>query len=40
MKWYLDEVNLVETLIVPRSLDIQNGNDVLVVEVPEQLHFP
>jgi len=36
---YLDEVDLCESLEIPRSLDIQDGNDVLVVEISQQLHL-
>lgn len=36
---YLDEVDLSEGLVVSRLLDVENGNDVLVVEVPKQLHL-
>lgn len=36
---YLNEIDLIEALVVPRSLDIQNGNDILVVEIAQQLHF-
>lgn len=36
---YLYEINLVERVIAPRLLDIENGNDVLVVEVTQELHL-
>lgn len=36
---HLDEIDFGEGLVIARFLDIQNGDDVLVVEVPEQLHF-
>lgn len=36
---YLNEVDFVETLIVSRPLDVQNGDDILMVEVAEQLHL-
>lgn len=36
---YLDQVDLVEALVVARSLDIQDRNDVLVVKVAQQLHL-
>ena len=36
---YLDEIDLVEALIIARSLDIEDGNDVLVVEISQQLHL-
>lgn len=36
---YLNQVHLVEALVVTRSLDIQNGDDVLVVKVAQQLHL-
>jgi hypothetical protein len=35
----LDEVDLAEGLIVPRLLDIQNTDDVLVVEVAQEFHL-
>lgn len=36
---YLNQVHLVESLVVTGSLDIQNGDNVLVVEVAQQLHL-
>ena len=36
---YLDEIDLVEALVAPRSLDVQNRNDILMVEVAQQLHL-
>jgi hypothetical protein len=36
---YLDQVDLSECLVVSRLLDVEDGNDVLVVEVSEQLHL-
>ena len=36
---YLDQIDLVEGLIVPRLLNIEDGNDVLVVEVAQKLHL-
>lgn len=39
MASYLDEVDLGEGFVVSRLLDVENGNDVLVVEVAEQLHL-
>lgn len=36
---YLNQVHLVEALIVAGSLDIQNGDNVLVVKVAQQLHL-
>lgn len=36
---YLNQVHLVEPLVVTGSLDIQNGDNVLVVKVAQQLHL-
>lgn len=36
---YLNQVHLVESLVVTGSLDIQNGDNVLVVKVAQQLHL-
>ena len=36
---YLDQIDLVEALVAPWLLDVEDGDDVLVVEVPEQLHL-
>ena len=36
---YLDEVHFKEVLVVARSLNIEDGDDVFVVEVSEKLHF-
>jgi hypothetical protein len=36
---HLDEVDLSKCLIVARLLDVENGDDVLVVEVAQQLHL-
>lgn len=36
---HLDEVNLVEAVVTPRSLDVEDGNNVLMVEVAQQLHL-
>lgn len=35
----LDEVDLVETFIAARLLDVKDRNDVLVIEVSQQLHL-
>lgn len=35
----LDKVNLGEALVIPRLLDIQDTDDVLVVKVSQQLHL-
>lgn len=35
----MDEIDFGERLIVSRLLNIEDGNDVLVVEVSEELHF-
>lgn len=36
---YLDEVDLCECLVVTRLLNVEDRNDVLVIEVPQQLHL-
>jgi hypothetical protein len=36
---HLDEVDLCESLVVSGLLDVEDGDDVLVVEVAEQLHL-
>lgn len=36
---YLDQVDFRERLIIAWFLDIQNGDDVLVIEVAQQFHF-
>ena len=36
---YLDQIDLLEGLIVPRLLDVEDGDDVLVVEVAQELHL-
>ena len=36
---YLNQVHFIEALVVPGSLDIQNGDNVLVVEIAQQLHL-
>lgn len=36
---YLDQVHLVEAVIATRLLDVENRNDILMVEVPEELHL-
>jgi hypothetical protein len=36
---YLDEVHFSKSLVVPRLLDVENGDDVFVVEVSQQLHL-
>ena len=35
----LDEVDLSKALVVARLLDVEDGNDVFVVEVAQQLHL-
>ena len=35
----LNEIDLSEGIVVPRLLDVEYGDDVLVVEVPEKLHL-
>lgn len=36
---YLNEVHLGKGLVVSRLLNVENGNDILVVEVSQQLHL-
>lgn len=36
---YLNEIDLVEALVASRSLDVQDRNDILMVEVAQQLHL-
>lgn len=36
---YLDQIDFVESLIASRLLNVEDGNDVLVVEVSEKLHL-
>lgn len=36
---HLNQVHLVEALVVTGSLDIQNGDDVLVVKIAQELHL-
>lgn len=36
---YLDKIDFIEGLNVPRFLDVEDGNNVLVVEVSEKLHL-
>ena len=36
---HLNEVNLSERLVVARLLDVEDRDDVLVVEIPQQLHL-
>lgn len=36
---HLDEIDLGKCLIVARLLDVEDGDDVLMVEVPQQLHL-
>jgi hypothetical protein len=36
---YLNQVHFIEALVVPGSLDIQNGDNVLMVEIAQQLHL-
>ena len=35
----MNEVDLGKALIISGLLDVENGNDVLVVEVAEQFHL-
>jgi hypothetical protein len=39
LRAYLNQVNLGKRIIVPRLLDVQNADNVLVVEVSQQLHL-
>ena len=36
---YLNEVHLIEGLVVAGLLDVENGDDVLMVEISQQLHL-
>jgi hypothetical protein len=36
---YLNEVDLGKAVVITRSLNIEDRNDVLVVEVSQQLHL-
>jgi hypothetical protein len=36
---YLNQVDFGERLVTSRLLDIKDGDNVLMVEVPEQLHL-
>lgn len=36
---YLNKIDLGEGLVVSRLLDIENGNDILMVEVTKKLHL-
>jgi len=36
---YLNEIDLIEAVVAAGFLDIKDGYDVLVVEVPQQLHL-
>lgn len=36
---YLNEVDLVEAIIASRLLDVEDGDDVFVVEIAQQLHL-
>jgi hypothetical protein len=38
-KTHLDEIDLGETVIIARSLDVEDRNNVLVVEISQQLHL-
>ena len=35
----LNKVDLVEALVAPGLLDVEDRDDVFMVEVPEKLHF-
>ena len=36
---HLNQIDLGEGLVVSWLLDVEDGDDVLVVEVPQQLHL-
>lgn len=36
---YLNEVDLVEAIIASRLLNVEDGDDVFVVEIAQQLHL-
>jgi hypothetical protein len=36
---YLNEIDFGEGLVVARLLDVQDGNDILMVKVPKKLHL-
>lgn len=36
---HLNQIHFIESLIIAGSLDIQDGDNVLVVEIAQQLHF-
>lgn len=36
---HLNQIHFVEALIIARSLDIQDGDNIFVVEVAQQFHF-
>ena len=36
---YLNQIHLGEGLVVAGLLDVEDGDDVLVVEVPQELHL-
>jgi hypothetical protein len=36
---YLNEVDLLEAIIASRLLDVEDGDDVFVVEIAQQLHL-
>ena len=36
---YLDQVNFSEGFVVARSLNVEDGDDVFVIKVSEQLHL-
>lgn len=35
----MDEINLSEAVVIPWLLDIENTDDVLVIEIPQELHL-
>jgi hypothetical protein len=39
MSRYLDEVDLGKAVVGARLLDVEDGDDIFVVKVSEELHF-
>ena len=35
----LNEVDFGKSLVISWFLDVENGDDVLMIEIPQQLHF-
>lgn len=36
---HLNQIHFIESLIIAGSLDIEDGDNVLVVEIAQQFHF-